>query len=78
MPETISQPEPELTRTEQAQRVVAGAIAGQGVVRRAVLYLITGVTILALAVIGGPAGIFIGGTGLISLLLLNMTDGGLS
>jgi hypothetical protein len=38
MPETYGLPEPEPTRTEEVQQVFNEAIAGQGIVRRVVLY----------------------------------------
>lgn len=79
MPETISQPEPEPTRPERAQRVVAQVIAGQGIVRRMVLYVVASLAMVGLiACSWHPAGLLLGGTGIMALLLLNMTDGGLS
>lgn len=72
MPETYGQPEPELTSSEQAQRVVNEVVAGQGVVRKVVLYCVI-VSGLAL----GPALWPVAFVGLIAVVLLMATDGGL-
>lgn len=40
MPETYGMPEPEPTRTEEAQRIFNEVVAGQGVVRRTILYVL--------------------------------------
>lgn len=42
MPETYGLPEPEPERAERAKRVFNEAIAGQGVVRRILLYVALG------------------------------------
>ena len=39
MPETYGQDEPELTPIQSFEKLAAGYIAGQGVVRRTVLYI---------------------------------------
>lgn len=75
-PEEIEEPP---TRLEQVREDVEAftriIIAGSpvGAVRRIVLYLVIGIALLPLAT-GGPAGIVVGGVGLIALLLLAMTD----
>ena len=64
MPETYGLPEPEPTRTEQATTVVAEVVAGQGIVRRVVLYVAVGL----LAISPVPA------LAVVPLLLLMATD----
>jgi hypothetical protein len=73
MPETYGLPEPEPTRTERASTVVAQAVAGQGIVRRTVLwvYVLEG---LALGPAFWPAAFI----GIIAAVLLLATDKGLS
>lgn len=68
MPETYGLPEPEPTRTEQASDLIAGAVAGQGIVRRIVLYVAVGL----LAISPVPA------LAVVPLLLLMATDGALA
>lgn len=67
MPETYI-PEPEPTKTEVAQQVVAEVIAGQGIVRRVVLYALT-----ALLLVTPLAPLAV-----VPLVLLAATDGGLA
>jgi|GEM_PF-3600643 len=68
MPETYGLPEPESTRIEAAQRVVNEAVAGQGLVRRVILY----VAIAVLIITPVPT------LAMVPLLLLMATDGGLA
>lgn len=67
MPETFI-PEPEPTKTEVATKVAASVIAGQGIVRRTLLY----VALAAIIVSPLPA------LAVIPLVLLMATDGGLA
>lgn len=68
IPETYGLPEDEPTRTEEAILVVNEVIAGQGVVRRVVLYVLVGVLLVTNL---APLAI-------VPLLLLMATDGGLA
>ena len=68
MPETYGLPEPEPTRGEQTTRVVNEVVAGQGIVRRVVLYALTGL----LAISPVPA------LAVVPLILLMATDPGLA
>lgn len=74
MPETFGLPEPEPTHTEQVRDALTQAIAGQGIVRRIVLYLIAGSAQVILIAGAGVAGVVFGTLGIIALLLLSMTD----
>lgn len=67
IPETYGIPDPEPTRIEQAQLTINEAIAGQGVVRRIVLYVLAG----GLAVSPLP------GLAVLALILLMATDSSL-
>lgn len=92
MPETYGKPEapePEPSKVEtfldhlrtyasKAEPVFTEAVAGQGLVRRIVLYLVASVGIVLSISIDGMAGLFIGTFALIALLLLSMTDKNLS
>lgn len=73
MPETYGLPEPEPTRTERAQYLTSEAVAGQGVVRRVVLY-----TLVAGALVLTPAFWPCAVVGIVALILLQATDKGLS
>ncbi len=64
MPETYLLPEDEPTRTEQAQLALNEVVAGQGVVRRVVLYAL--VALLAISPLGALA--------VVPLILLMATD----
>lgn len=68
MPETYGLPVAEPTRTEQASELAAGVIAGQGIVRRVLLYLLLGLALVSPV----PA------LGIVPLVLLMATDGGLA
>jgi hypothetical protein len=67
MPETYGLPEDEPTRTEQAQLIANEVVAGQGIVRRVVLYAL--VAALAISPLHALA--------VVPLVLLMATDGGL-
>ncbi len=68
MPETRGRPEPEPTREERAVRIANEVIAGQGVVRRVILY----VAAVALAVTPlAPLAV-------VPVVLLMATDGALA
>jgi len=64
MPETYGLPEPEPERAEQVSAAVANVVAGQGVVRRVLLYASVG--LLAVSPLPGLA--------VVPLILLMATD----
>lgn len=68
MPETYGIPEPEPTAPERVNSAIAQAVAGQGIVRRIVLYAIAGLLMVT------P----IHELAVIPLLMLMATDTGLS
>lgn len=68
MPETRGLPEPEPTQVERATVIAAEAIAGQGVVRRVVLYA---VAVLLIVTPLAPLAV-------VPVVLLMATDKGLS
>ncbi|MBA3583920.1 MAG: hypothetical protein H0W36_05215 [Gemmatimonadetes bacterium] len=70
MPETYGLPEPEPTRIEAVQRVVNEVVAGQGVVRRTLLYALIGIALVS----GGILGVLAGGMGILALLFLMASD----
>lgn len=74
MPETYGLPEPEPTPEER----FAGAIAGQGIVRRVVLYVALITTVITVTAVAGPAGIPLGVIASVAVVLLMASDGGLS
>jgi len=73
MPETYGLPEPEPTRSEQAETILVNAIAGQGIVRRVVLYAVLGAS-LVLGIYVPPVLVF----GMLATILLVATDTNLS
>ena len=68
MPETYGLPEPEPAMTTRVENMVSGVIAGQGVVRRVVLYVL-----VALFVISPVPMVAV-----VPLILLMATDGELA
>lgn len=77
MPETYGLPEDEEEGPSYEERLTE-AFAGNGIVRRMVLYCVTGFALAVTVYIDGVFGMLIGALGLIALLLLSMTDHGLS
>lgn len=76
MPETRGLPEPEPTTQERVTNILTQAIAGQGIVRRIVLYVVAGSAAILSAAFGGGIGLLFAVITVVALLLLALTDKG--